>query len=264
MYNQQIEELINAALADGVLTEKEKQILFKKAQSMGIDLDEFEMVLDARLVELKKKEQNESSAPKSTKYGDVRKCPMCGAMIPALSGACPDCGYEFSGLESNLSSRQLADKLVQESEKWDKELKDLTSRRRNDEDGEWKCTKNKEEALSQIVRQFPIPNTKIDLFEFITLAQTNFLSTQTNYHLAESYIAKYREALYKADHLFPKDEMFSRLKSEQIETEKKYAEIHKKQPKAGKLKPSTKRILTGILIWIFLLCLISLGSWLGF
>ena len=45
MYNEQIEALISAALADGVLTEKEKQILFKKAESMGIDLDEFEMVL---------------------------------------------------------------------------------------------------------------------------------------------------------------------------------------------------------------------------
>ena len=95
MYNEQMESLISAALADGVLTEKEKQILFKKAESMGIDLDEFEMVLDARLVELKKKEAREAeqhelemekakaaqkSAPKSNKYGDVRKCPACGAI----------------------------------------------------------------------------------------------------------------------------------------------------------------------------------------
>ena len=29
MYNEQLENLINAALADGVLTEKEKQILLK-------------------------------------------------------------------------------------------------------------------------------------------------------------------------------------------------------------------------------------------
>ena len=47
MYNEKIEALIKAALADGVLTEKEKQILFKNAQAQGIDLDEFEMVLDA-------------------------------------------------------------------------------------------------------------------------------------------------------------------------------------------------------------------------
>lgn len=56
MYNEQLEQLIDAALADGVLTEKEKQILFKKAQAFGVDLDEFEMVLDARLVKMQKEQ----------------------------------------------------------------------------------------------------------------------------------------------------------------------------------------------------------------
>ena len=114
MYNEKIEALISAALADGVLTEKEKQVLFKRAEAEGIDLDEFEMVLDARLVELEKaeKEKAEKSAPKSTKYGDVRKCPVCGAMVPALAGICPECGYEFSGVDANLSSQKLADLLL--------------------------------------------------------------------------------------------------------------------------------------------------------
>ncbi len=42
------------ALADGELTEKKKQILFKNAEVQGIDLDEFEMVLYARLFERNK------------------------------------------------------------------------------------------------------------------------------------------------------------------------------------------------------------------
>ena len=77
MYSEKIEQLISAALADGVLTEKEKQILFKRAQEQDIDLDEFEMVLDARLVELQKAEKAATmkSAPHSGKLGDVRKCP---------------------------------------------------------------------------------------------------------------------------------------------------------------------------------------------
>ena len=33
MYNEKIETLLNAALADGNITEKEKQILFKKADA---------------------------------------------------------------------------------------------------------------------------------------------------------------------------------------------------------------------------------------
>ena len=115
MYTEQLETLINAALADGVLSEKEKQILFKRAQSLGIDLDEFEMVLDAKLLEIKKteKEQASKSAPKSNKYGDVRKCPVCGSLVPPLAAVCTDCGYEFIGIDANLSSQKLADLLLE-------------------------------------------------------------------------------------------------------------------------------------------------------
>ena len=65
MYNEKLEALITAALADGVLTEKEKQILFKKAEAMGIDRDEFELVLDGRLA--KRKEEMEAQAPQAAK-----------------------------------------------------------------------------------------------------------------------------------------------------------------------------------------------------
>lgn len=51
MYSEQIEKLIELALVDGELTEKKKQILLKRAEAEGIDLDEFEMVLDARVFE---------------------------------------------------------------------------------------------------------------------------------------------------------------------------------------------------------------------
>ena len=103
MYNEKIEQLIKAALADGVLTEKEKQILFKRAQEQEIDLDEFEMVLDARLIELQKSEKEKAaqSAPKSNKLGDVRKCPQCGALIGSFQMMCPECGFEFSGVGPN-------------------------------------------------------------------------------------------------------------------------------------------------------------------
>lgn len=65
MYNEKLEALITAALADGVLTEKEKQILFKKAEAMGIDRDESELVLDGRLA--KRKEEMEAQAPQAAK-----------------------------------------------------------------------------------------------------------------------------------------------------------------------------------------------------
>ena len=61
MYDEKLETLITAALADGVLTDKEKQILFKKAEAMGIDLDEFELVLDGRLAKCKKEMEAQAS-----------------------------------------------------------------------------------------------------------------------------------------------------------------------------------------------------------
>lgn len=69
MYDEKIEALISAALADGVLTEKEKQVLFKRAQAEGIDLDEFEMVLDARLVEFRKEEKAKQKLDDDEKSG---------------------------------------------------------------------------------------------------------------------------------------------------------------------------------------------------
>ena len=49
VYNPQIEKLIAIALKDGVVTDKERQILIKKAMEFGIDVDEFEMELDSRI-----------------------------------------------------------------------------------------------------------------------------------------------------------------------------------------------------------------------
>ena len=51
MYSDELEKFIELALIDGVLTEKGKRVLFKKAEAEGIDLDEFEIVLNARLYE---------------------------------------------------------------------------------------------------------------------------------------------------------------------------------------------------------------------
>lgn len=91
----------------------------QKAQSMGIDLDEFEMVLDARLVKLQKAEQEKttSSAPKSNKFGDVKKCPACGAMVQSYQGSCQECGYAFENVEANSSVQNLSKKLNKSNSK---------------------------------------------------------------------------------------------------------------------------------------------------
>ena len=210
MYNEKIENLIKAALADGVLTEKEKQILFKNAQAQGIDLDEFEMVLDARLVELEKaeKEKAAKSAPKSDKYGDVRKCPVCGALVPALAVSCAECGYEFSNIGTNFSSAILAKKLIDaDNAQYELPKNDNMFYSATPESKQMMIDKLKRKAKAQIIESFPVPITKADLFDFMSYIQPQISSGK----LAKSYRKKMSECLQKAKSLYANDADFKKL-----------------------------------------------------
>jgi hypothetical protein len=106
MYDPALENLIELALQDGELSDREIAVLFKRAQSMGIDLDEFEMVLQARLQERQKSLQKENgtgmrSAPPPPPIAapkvppGMRKCPACGATENISEKECTYCGYVF-------------------------------------------------------------------------------------------------------------------------------------------------------------------------
>ena len=182
MYNEKIETLLNAALADGNITEKEKQILFKKAEEQGIDLDEFEIILEGRLYEkkqsLNKLEEQKRPAPKSDKFGDVKKCPACGAIVVSFKGFCSDCSHEFSNIEATNSTQKLYSELmrVEEEERNRKVnksgIKNLTSFLigENTALDEMHMKQNIWSRKSSVVSAFPIPNTKADILEFLSLA----------------------------------------------------------------------------------------------
>lgn len=262
MYNEKIEGLIKAALADGVLTEKEKQVLFKRAQEQGIDLDEFEMVLDARLVELEKeeKEKAEKSAPKSNKFGDVRKCPACGALIPALTGACTQCGYEFTGIEASSSAQLLAKKLEEIQEDYNKKINEAKEQEGTSiEDVQWGINKQKILALSQAIKNFTIPNTKADLFEFITAMQAQMTSKYISKLEGEAYVTKYKEAIIKSKLLCANDPMFAGIISEYENVLAEYKKVRGKQ-KAYVLKPSTKFFIWFMVVSIGILIFCGIMS----
>jgi hypothetical protein len=77
MYSEKLENLINHALADGVLTEKEMQVLMRNAKAEGIDPDEFEMVLEARLY----KREQESNGDVKKSDVDIIKSPQIKSII---------------------------------------------------------------------------------------------------------------------------------------------------------------------------------------
>lgn len=194
MYNEQIENLINLALADGELTEKEKQILFKKAEAAGIDLDEFEMVLDAKLFEknqVKKPEATPVSAPKSDKFGDIKKCPSCGAIVQSFTGKCSDCSYEFRDIQSDVTINKLFEALMEADnipkDKFQKMFADDSDpiqRQQNERQLKKHEQAHREKIHArkiQIISNFPVPNTKEPLLEFLTLGISKATPTKTGF-----------------------------------------------------------------------------------
>jgi len=194
MYNEQLEKLIEMALVDGELTEKEKQILFKKAESFGIDLDEFEMVLQARLFEKQKSNREINAAPKSDKLGDVKKCPACGAIAESFTTKCADCGTEFRNIEASHNIMKFFEKLDDlESNRKDNlfenkgddsigvgtllkwmffywiliPLKIFNYINNKSKSGKWSTTDARKEEL---IMNFPVPNSREEIFEFFNLA----------------------------------------------------------------------------------------------
>lgn len=265
MYNEKLEALITAALADGVLTEKEKQILFKKAEAMGIDLDEFEMVLDARLVELKKKEAKanqqyqlemekaksaQPSAPKSEKYGDVRKCPACGAIVPSMAAKCPECGYEFTNVEANSSIRLLMQKI----DEIQAQYAELTANVDNKDESTirtrgYQVKRQLNDRTAQLIQNFPIPNTREDLIEFLTLcignSKADSIMLDGNDPVTPAWRKKLQQVIAKVKVALPNDQQAQEL-------------IEEYEGKRENSKKKGKKIAIGIVVLIVVACLIAL------
>jgi len=95
--NPELEKLVDYALTDGYIADKERQVLFKKAAALGFDTDELEMILEGRLGE-----KRNSSRPQ------VEKCPSCGEILSGLSKVCPSCHYVLNS-ESKEDAETLDD-----------------------------------------------------------------------------------------------------------------------------------------------------------
>ena len=209
MLTPELEQLINYALEDGVLTDKERSVLMRKAQAAGADLDEFEMILDAKLHEVQKTAATVAPKSNSNKHGEVRKCPACGAMVSAFSTRCSECGFEFNNVEANKSANTLFEKLqalemekahelAQHEESKNKQLMALSELHNSDgtltkifanngeaqneerddliralEKGARLIERKYMDAKINMIKVFAVPNTKGDLLELISMASSS-------------------------------------------------------------------------------------------
>lgn len=169
IYDPRIERLIDAAVVDGVLTDQEKQVLYKNASEAGYDLNEFEVYVNAKLFSAQKKLS--TPVQKSNKYGDIRKCPNCGAVVETFTAICPSCGYAFQNVGTVSSFENLSRKLEaldnsREPEKTSANPLTFYTRTLNlSVFGDSIISKK-----AALITGWPVPSTKEDILEFLTMA----------------------------------------------------------------------------------------------
>lgn len=89
-YPKELVDLLQQYMTDGVMTAKERAVLLRKAESLGVDKDEFDLYIDA---EEQKFEQKIDSAKRQAKG---KLCPFCEASVPMFTDKCPKCGCNIT------------------------------------------------------------------------------------------------------------------------------------------------------------------------
>ena len=231
--NPELEKLIDFALADGVITDKEREIIRKKAEKLGEDPDEAEMILDAKLAM-----QNKDAAPpipppvgaapptpppvaaapvapppsmppptakqKSSKVGNIMTCPACGATVNAMELNCSECGHEFRNVQGSSSLKRLKEEL----KKADDECMNFD--KNNSKMSRWftkltqeveirRCNSLKKQA--DIIRAHSFETSKEEILEYLSYSISQIKSLNSEIQTIEKRISSGDEELYDQEDL---------------------------------------------------------------
>ena len=121
--------------------------------------------------------QNVANTERKTVFdGEIHKCPHCGEVLKAFETVCPTCKFEIRGAKGSNAVKDLAEKLENASS---------------------------EKQRIIIIKNFPIPNTKEDIFEFMLLASSNFDAFYYTTHLhvedvSDAWLSKIEQCYSKA------------------------------------------------------------------
>ncbi len=151
-------------------------------------------------------ESSTKSERKTVYEGEIHKCPSCGEVLKAFETICPACKFELRGAKSSSAVKDLAEKLEQ-------------------------ATSEKQQII--IIKNFPIPNTKEDIFEFMLLASSNFDVSYYATHLHEedisdAWLTKIEQCYQKAKLAFGDQPDFEKIENVYIKIKNECAEKESK------------------------------------
>lgn len=158
--------------------------------------------------------------------GKISKCPSCGEDVPSFTTICPSCGYEFRGSSTTSAIKEFVSKLESAATEYQK---------------------------ANVIRSFPIPNTKEDIFEFMILASSN-IDERPNKEVFDAWIAKFEQSYQKAKLSFKQESDFVKIQAIYEKTCKEIKRIRRRDP--------VRKLLTVVvpIVILIVLCVVGLKS----
>lgn len=205
MYSKELESIIEAALADGVLTDKEREVLHRRAAQEGVDADELDVIIEGKLAKMKQeKETAHLTQQAPDKRGNVVKCPNCGSPILAGAVKCLECDYVFTNVQANNLMVQFQKGLDEIQEKYNLKIENASDKKNE----KYYLGLQMKEEMRQFIKKFLIPSSKEDLIEFTAVMDS---SRRHSNQFEDVYRAKYRECILKIKTLYPEDPQMMEL-----------------------------------------------------
>ena len=165
--------------------------------------------------------------------GKIVKCPFCGEPLSSFTDSCPACGQELRGMSASKALCDFVNKIEKPRHVSEK---------------------------AEIISNFPIPNTKEDIWEFLILASAQIRDNQQE-ELTAAWESKIEQAHQKAQLIISNPDDLNKI-------QEKYDQIKLKIEKLKKLKQKkhfrgllselsssahNARIVAGWLISLFIL-----------
>ena len=177
----------------------------------------------------------EEEAPKRQEEfaGRIIKCPNCGEPLNAFVPVCPVCGFELRGTSASNALKQFEEKLDHAYSVHEK---------------------------AEIIKNFPVPNTKEDIWEFMIMAISN-TSGDPEGELFDAWHSKIEQVYQKSQLVFTDDADRERIKEKyeqfniNLNKKKKVQSIKKGVTSLADLMPVFPQILIDI-AWLISLFII--------
>ena len=138
--------------------------------------------------------------------GEIHKCPNCGEMLMSFSSHCPSCNYEIRNSKVADSVKEFSFRL---------------------------STEGNIHNRIELIRNYPIPNTKEEILEFMILASTNLKSLQKedeqSIEFKNAWLTKFEQGYQKAKLVFGDRPEFNQIQEMYLKEQKRAGDLRNKK-----------------------------------